>query len=103
MTSMKWDLDTALEVTRREGIEQGIEQGREQGREQGKKSGRWETLTELVKDGMSSLRDAAKKAGMTEAEFRKAAMLRSDGGAVSFARQSRAKCAMLKKTDRENR
>ena len=41
MTSMKWDLDTALEVTRREGIEQGIEQGREQG----KKSGRWETLT----------------------------------------------------------
>lgn len=72
MTSMKWDLDTALEVTRRE----GIEQGREQGREQGKKSGRWEeTLTELVKDGMISLRDAAKKAGMTEAEFRKAAML----------------------------
>ena len=71
MTSMKWDLDTALEVTRREGIEQVIEQGREQG----KKSGRWETLTELVKDGMISLRDAAKKAGMTEAEFRKAAML----------------------------
>ena len=67
MTSMKWDLDTALEVTRREGIEHG--------REQGKKSGRWETLTELVKDGMISLRDAAKKAGMTEAEFRKAAML----------------------------
>lgn len=66
-TSMKWDLDTALEVTRREGIEQG--------REQGKKRGRWETLTELVKDGMISLRDAAKKAGMTEAEFRKAAML----------------------------
>ena len=95
MTSMKWDLDTALEVTRREAIEQG--------REHGKKSGRCETLTELVKDGMSSLRDAAKKAGMTEAEFRKAAMLRSDGGAVSFARQSRAKCAMLKKTDRENR
>ena len=71
MTSMKWDLDTALEVTRREGIEQVIEHGREQG----KKSGRWETLTELVKDGMISLRDAAKKAGMTEAEFRKAAML----------------------------
>lgn len=71
MTSMKWDLDTALEVTRREGIEQGIEQGRERG----KKSGRWKTLTELVKDGMISLRDAAKKAGMTEAEFRKAAML----------------------------
>lgn len=60
-----------LEVTRREGIEQGIEQGRERG----KKSGRWKTLTELVKDGMISLRDAAKKAGMTEAEFRKAAML----------------------------
>ena len=75
MTSMKWDLDTALEVTRREGIEQGIEKGIEQGREQGKKRGRWETLTELVKDGMISLRDAAKKAGMTEAEFRKAAML----------------------------
>ena len=63
MTSMKWDLDTALEVTRREGIEQG------------QKRGGWETLTELVKDGMISLRDAAKKAGMTEAEFRKAAML----------------------------
>lgn len=63
MTSMKWDLDTALEVTRREGIEQG------------EKRGRWETLTELVKDGVISLRDAAKKAGMTEAEFRKAAML----------------------------
>ena len=29
MTSMKRDLDTALEVTRREGIEQGREQGGE--------------------------------------------------------------------------
>ena len=38
MTSMKWDLDTALEVTRREGIEQGREQGIEQAVSKGKRA-----------------------------------------------------------------
>lgn len=63
MTSMKWDLDTALAVTKSEGVEEG------------EKNGRWKTLVELVRKGYLSIKLAAKEAGMSEAEFRKAAML----------------------------
>ena len=63
MTSMKWDLDTALAVTKSEGVEEG------------EKNGRWKTLVELVRKGYLSIELAAKEAGMSEAEFRKTAML----------------------------
>lgn len=63
MTSMKWDLDTALAVTKSEGVEEG------------EKNGRWKTLVELVRKGYLSIKLAAKEAGMSEAEFRKTAML----------------------------
>ena len=58
MTSMKWDLDTALAVTKSEGVEEG------------EKNGRWKTLVELVRKGYLSIKLAAKEAGMSEAEFR---------------------------------
>ncbi len=56
-----------------QGLEQGLEQGRAQGLEQGitqgVSQGRIMMLVDLVKDGVISLSDAAKKAGMTIADF----------------------------------
>jgi len=57
-----------MELRRRE------EKGREEGREEGKAEGRWGILTELVRDGIITVKEAAKRAGMTEEAFRKLAM-----------------------------
>lgn len=46
----------------------------EKGREEGKAEGRWGILTELVRDGIITVKEAAKRAGMTEEAFRKLAM-----------------------------
>lgn len=46
----------------------------EKGREEGKVEGRWKVLMELVHDGIITVKDAAKRAGMTEEAFRKLAM-----------------------------
>ncbi|MCI6158966.1 MAG: hypothetical protein MR669_05160, partial [Selenomonadaceae bacterium] len=43
----------------------------EKGREEGREEGRWTTLAELVREGILSLQEAAKKAGMSEEHFRK--------------------------------
>ena len=61
-----------MELRRRE--EKGREKGREEGREEGKVEGRWNVLMELVHDGFLTMKEAAKRAGMTEEEFRKLAM-----------------------------
>ncbi len=58
-----------MELRRRE------EKGREEGREEGKAEGRWAILTELVRDGIITVKEAAKRAGMTEEVFRKLSML----------------------------
>ena len=56
------------------GIEKGIEKGREEGREEGRAEGRAEgridTLGSLVKDGLLSLTDAAKRADLSIDEFK---------------------------------
>ena len=54
-----------MELRRRE------EKGREEGRKEGKAEGRWTTLVELVHDGLLTVKEAAKRAGMSEEAFRK--------------------------------
>ena len=51
------------------GIKQGIEQGIEQGKKEGEELGMLRTLAGLVKDGLLSLAEAAKRAKMTPTDF----------------------------------
>ena len=39
--------------------------------EKGREEGRWATLVELVHDGLLTVKEAAKRAGITEEAFRK--------------------------------
>ena len=59
MVSAKWDIDEALQVSKEEGRTEGIP----------------ETFKGLVKDGTLTIETAAKKMGVTVADFRKMAML----------------------------
>ena len=52
-----------MELRRRE------EKGREEGRAEGRAEGRWVTLVELVHDGLLTVKEAAKRAGMSEEAF----------------------------------
>ncbi len=54
-----------MELRRRE------EKGREEGCAEGRAEGRWVTLVELVHDGLLTVKEAAKRAGMSEEAFRK--------------------------------
>ena len=54
-----------MELRRRE------EKGREKGLKEGKAEGRWATLVKLVHDGLLTVKEAAKRAGMSEEAFRK--------------------------------
>lgn len=51
------------------------EKALKRGREEGRDEGRLDMLRDLVKEGRLSLSVAARKAGMTEKEFQKIAML----------------------------
>ena len=62
-----------MELRRSE--ERGMEKGMEKGRAEGRAEGRWATLAELVREGVLTLKEAAKKAGMSEESFRKIAAL----------------------------
>lgn len=57
----------------RRGLEQGRSEGEERGEERsvaiGKKRGFFQALAELVRDGLLSVKEAALRAQMTEAEF----------------------------------
>ena len=66
-----------MELRRSEerGMEKGMEKGRKEGRKEGREEGRWTTLAELVREGVLTLKEAAKKAGMSEENFRKLATL----------------------------
>ena len=50
-------------------------EGEMKGKLEGKLEGKLSTLYELVKDGVLSLAEAAKRAGMSEDSFRKMTML----------------------------
>ena len=52
------------------GIEKGIAKGREEGIKEGIKEGTVNVLISLVKDGILSISDEAKRAGMSEESFR---------------------------------
>ena len=53
------------------GMEKGIAKGREEGIKEGIKEGTINVLISLVKDGILSISDAAKRADMSVAEFKK--------------------------------
>ena len=57
--------------------EEAKEEGRKEGREEGKAEGIMETLVGLVKDGILTLGDAAKRANMTVSEFEKQSGLKA--------------------------
>ncbi|MGO5130592.1 hypothetical protein [Mitsuokella jalaludinii] len=58
-----------MELRRRE--EKGRAEGLAEGEAKGTAKGRWMTLMELVHDGVITMKEAAKRAGMTEEAFRK--------------------------------
>ena len=53
------------------GMEKGMEKGIAKGREEGIKEGTVQVLISLVKDGILSIADAAKRADMSEESFRR--------------------------------
>lgn len=55
--------------------EKALKRGREEGREEGRDEGRLDLLRDLVKEGLLSLSVAARKAGITEMELQRIAML----------------------------
>ena len=65
--------EKALEIKGKEEYEKGVAYGESKGKAQGKKEGeelgRLKTLAGLVKDGLLSLAEAAKRAGMTPTDF----------------------------------
>ena len=71
--------DDARAEGREEGREEcreiGREEGREEGREVGREEGFLKALFSLVKDGILTMSDAARRANMTEAEFETKAKL----------------------------
>lgn len=76
MVTFKWDDKRAREIAeeegRAEGLAQGLAEGRAEGLAQGMEKGMLRTLYSLVKDGILSNMDAAKRAGMSLEEFTKA-------------------------------
>ena len=70
-------LKVGLKVGRKEGRKEGREEGRKEGRKEGREEGRLETFVELVKDGLLSVKEAARRVNMTVPEFEKATGLKA--------------------------
>ncbi|MBR2288285.1 MAG: hypothetical protein IJ865_08560 [Clostridia bacterium] len=62
-------LDYEAKRIKNEGLEEGLVKGRVEGRLEGREEGIISTLISLVKDGILSIKDAAVRAGITEADF----------------------------------
>ena len=72
MLNFEFNIDDAKEVWQEEAREDGLKQGREDGFRRGREEGMarmFETLAGLVKDGIITLADAAKRANVTVSEF----------------------------------
>ncbi len=54
----------------REGRKEGMREGRKEGMREGRKEGVLAALASLVKDGLLNIKEAAKRAGMSEKDFR---------------------------------
>ena len=63
------DMCTAIDEMRKESRDEGRKEGRKEGRNEGRIEGVLETLASLVKDGVLSIAEAAKRADLTPAEF----------------------------------
>lgn len=61
----------SMKAAMREGMEKGIEEGRARGIEEGIAKGVLSSLVSLVKDGLISVSEAAKRADMSEEGFKK--------------------------------
>ena len=89
MCLTEYGFDRALADQRRDGKEEGLkvglkvgrkegrEEGRKEGRKEGREEGRLETFVELVKDGLLSVKEAARRVNMTVPEFEKATGLKA--------------------------
>ena len=62
-------------LNKQEGIKEGIKEGMKQGITEGIKEGRITAFAEMVREGVISIAEAAKRSGLTEAAFRKIAVL----------------------------
>ena len=62
-------------LNKQEGIKEGIKEGMKQGITEGIKEGRIAAFAEMVREGVISIAEAAKRSGLTEAAFRKIAVL----------------------------
>ena len=51
-------------------LERGRREGRAEGRTEGRTEGKREVLVSLVNDGLLAISEAAKRAGLSEADFR---------------------------------
>ena len=69
------DEATALGHARREGKEEGLAEGRAEGFAEGLAEGKIITLAGLVKDGLLSIEDAAKRTNMSASDFHRKAGL----------------------------
>ena len=69
MLYTEYDSAKALEIWGQEEFERGEAKGRAEGEAKGKIEGILKTLVELVKDGILTLSEASKRAGMTVEEF----------------------------------
>jgi len=65
----EYNAEKALEIKGKEEYEKGVAYGESKGKAQGEELGRLKTLAGLVKDGLLSLAEAAKRAGMTPTDF----------------------------------
>ena len=70
------DYNSGIQDSREEGLKEGRREGRKEGRREGRREGigigRVGMLAELVRDGILTPGQAARKAEMTEKDFRKA-------------------------------
>ena len=73
MCITEYDEAETMNGFKQEGIEEGIVKGRAIGKEEGKAEERISLLSGLVHDGLLSEANAAKRADMSVAEFRKLA------------------------------
>ncbi|MBQ7528454.1 resolvase [bacterium] len=64
MMNFEFNMDDAKEVWQEEAMEDGFRRGREEGMAR-----MFETLADLVKDGIITLADAANRANVTVSEF----------------------------------
>ena len=55
--------------------QEGIKEGIKEGLKEGLKEGRIAAFAEMVRDGVISISEAAKRSGLTEAAFKKIAVL----------------------------